>query len=143
MQSEQTNVHVPYRDSKLTKLLMDAIGGTALCLMVACVTPALSFCDETTNTLMYATRAKRVVNKPRLQMDPNQAMLHSMRSEIELLRGENEYLRSIVARSWTLRSSLLLAISRQYLAMTLPKGMPHNVRMASDRAALCAVRAAS
>ena len=78
---------------------MDSIGGSALCLMVACVAPAVSHCEETLNTLMYATRAKRITNKPRLQADPHSAMLSSMRQEIELLRNENEYLRSIVVRA--------------------------------------------
>jgi Kinesin motor domain len=98
VQSESTNVHVPYRDSKLTKLLMDSIGGSALCLMVACVAPSSNYCDETLNTLMYATRAKRITNKPRVQMDPHLAMMNSMKQEIELLRNENEYLRSMVVR---------------------------------------------
>ena len=96
MQSDSASVHVPYRDSKLTKLLMDSLGGSALCLMLACVTPALNHCDETLNTLNYATRAKRITNKPRVQMDPHMAIMNNMKQEIELLRNENEYLRSIV-----------------------------------------------
>ena len=93
---------------------MDSIGGSALCLMVACVSPAASYCEETLNTLMYATRAKRITNKPRMQTDPHTAMLTSMRQEIELLRNENEYLRSIVVRS-----------CRQLLEPSLPPCKAH------------------
>ena len=60
-------VHVPYRDSKLTKLLMDSLGGSALALMVACCSPAASALDETLSTLSYATRAKNIRNRPVLQ----------------------------------------------------------------------------
>ena len=61
-------VHVPYRDSKLTKLLMDSLGGSALALMVACCSPAASALDETLSTLSYATRAKNIRNRPVLQV---------------------------------------------------------------------------
>ena len=60
-------VHVPYRDSKLTKLLMDSLGGSALALMVACCSPAASALEETLSTLSYATRAKNIRNRPVLQ----------------------------------------------------------------------------
>jgi hypothetical protein len=56
--------HIPYRDSKLTKLLMDSLGGGSLALMVACISPAIGAVDETLSTLTYATRAKNIVNTP-------------------------------------------------------------------------------
>ena len=55
------------RDSKLTKLLMDSLGGSALALIVACCSPAASAVDETLSTLMYAARAKNIVNRPVVQ----------------------------------------------------------------------------
>ena len=61
-------MHVPYRESKLTKLLMDSLGGSALALMVACCSPAASALDETLSTLSYATRAKNIRNRPALQV---------------------------------------------------------------------------
>ena len=64
-----SQVHVPYRDSKLTKLLMDSLGGSALALMVACCSPAASSLEETLSTLSYATRAKNIRNRPALQVD--------------------------------------------------------------------------
>ena len=54
--------HVPYRDSKLTRLLQDALGGTSHTVMVACVSPSDSEMEETTNTLRYAARARNISN---------------------------------------------------------------------------------
>ncbi|KAG1703347.1 hypothetical protein DVH05_008255 [Phytophthora capsici] len=59
-----TTVHVPYRDSKLTRLLQDSLGGNARTLMIACVSPASVNFEETLNTLKYANRAKNIKNKP-------------------------------------------------------------------------------
>ncbi|KAL4152432.1 hypothetical protein PRNP1_009362 [Phytophthora ramorum] len=56
-------VHVPYRDSKLTRLLQDSLGGNARTLMIACVSPASVNFEETLNTLKYANRAKNIKNK--------------------------------------------------------------------------------
>ena len=55
--------HVPYRDSKLTRLLQDSLGGTCSTLMVACVSPDDSNFYETQNTLMYANRARNIKNR--------------------------------------------------------------------------------
>ncbi|CAG8579760.1 2401_t:CDS:2 [Funneliformis caledonium] len=54
--------HIPYRDSKLTRLLQDSLGGNAQTLMIACVTPAEYNINETVNTLKYANRAKNIKN---------------------------------------------------------------------------------
>ena len=58
------NLHIPYRDSKLTKLLMDSLGGNALALMIACCSPSSQAVEETLSTVSYATRAKNIRNKP-------------------------------------------------------------------------------
>ena len=55
--------HVPYRDSKLTRLLQDSLGGNSCTLMIACVSPSDQDFMETLNTLMYANRAKNIKNK--------------------------------------------------------------------------------
>ncbi|KAI8328157.1 P-loop containing nucleoside triphosphate hydrolase protein, partial [Choanephora cucurbitarum] len=57
------STHVPYRDSKLTRLLQDSLGGSAMTLMIACVSPAESNLSETLNTLQYANRARNIKNK--------------------------------------------------------------------------------
>uniref|UniRef100_A0A8C9VBB8 Kinesin family member 4 n=1 Tax=Scleropages formosus TaxID=113540 RepID=A0A8C9VBB8_SCLFO len=61
---------VPYRDSKLTRLLQDSLGGNSHTLMIACVSPADSNVEETINTLRYADRARKIKNKPVVNVDP-------------------------------------------------------------------------
>ena len=58
-----TNSHIPYRDSKLTRLLQDSLGGNAHTLMIACVSPAEWNAAETVNTLKYANRARNIKNR--------------------------------------------------------------------------------
>lgn len=64
------SLHRCCRDSKLTKLLMDSLGGSALALMIACCSPASGAVEETLSTLSYATRAKNIQNRPTVQYDP-------------------------------------------------------------------------
>lgn len=73
---------VPYRDSKLTKLLMDSLGGNCLTLMIACVSPSSHNLDETLSTLNYATRAKNIRNKPMVQIDPKEQLIFNLRQEV-------------------------------------------------------------
>ena len=67
--------HVPYRDSKLTRLLQDSLGGNAKTCMVACVSTADSSLEETVNTLKYAERARAIRNRPHVNVDPQAAAL--------------------------------------------------------------------
>ena len=62
--------HIPYRDSKLTRLLQSSLGGITKTLMVACISPADNNYDETLSTLRYANRAKKIKNKPELMKIP-------------------------------------------------------------------------
>ena len=71
--------HIPYRDSKLTKLLMDSLGGSCLSCIVACCSPGACAVDETLSTLNYATRAKHIVNKPIPQMDPHEGQIAALK----------------------------------------------------------------
>ena len=84
--------HIPYRDSKLTRLLQDSLGGNTKTLMVACLSPADNNYDETLSTLRYANRAKNIKNKPKINEDPKDAMLREYQEEINklqaMLRGE-------------------------------------------------------
>lgn len=72
---------------------MDSLGGSALTLMIACVSPSSLQVDETLSTLSYATRAKNIHNRPTVQYDPREAHIAQLRREIELLRQENGLLR--------------------------------------------------
>ncbi|KAJ7533278.1 hypothetical protein O6H91_13G040500 [Diphasiastrum complanatum] len=66
---------IPYRESTLTKLLMESLGGSSLALMIACISPALSAIDETMSTLHYASCTKTIVNLPLVNMDEKDKVL--------------------------------------------------------------------
>jgi kinesin family protein 4/21/27 len=74
--------HVPYRESKLTRLLQDSLGGNIHTLMIACVSPADSNMEETLNTLIYADSARKIKNKPIVNIDPQAAELATLRQEV-------------------------------------------------------------
>ncbi|XP_029801746.1 kinesin-like protein KIF17 [Suricata suricatta] len=79
--------HIPYRDSKLTRLLQDSLGGNTKTLMVACLSPADNNYDETLSTLRYANRAKSIRNKPRINEDPKDTLLREYQEEIKKLKA--------------------------------------------------------
>lgn len=82
--------HIPYRDSKLTRLLQDSLGGNSNTLMVATVSPASYNFDESLSTLRYANRAKNIKNKPKINEDPKDAMLREFQEEILRLKAQLE-----------------------------------------------------
>ncbi|KNH07404.1 hypothetical protein XU18_1936 [Perkinsela sp. CCAP 1560/4] len=75
-------IHVPYRDSKLTRVLQDSLGGNSVTVMLACISPADSNFEETLNTLKYANRAKNIRNKPIRNLDPHIALIQELRKEL-------------------------------------------------------------
>uniref|UniRef100_A0A673FTV5 Kinesin-like protein n=1 Tax=Sinocyclocheilus rhinocerous TaxID=307959 RepID=A0A673FTV5_9TELE len=77
---------VPYRDSKLTRLLQDSLGGNSHTLMIACVSPADSNIEETINTLRYADRARKIKNKPILNVDPRAVEMKRLRQQVQELQ---------------------------------------------------------
>jgi len=79
--------HIPYRDSKLTRLLQDSLGGNTKTLMVAALSPADNNYDETLSTLRYANRAKNIKNKPKINEDPKDALLREYQEEIKKLKA--------------------------------------------------------
>uniref|UniRef100_A0A8R1DVQ1 Kinesin-like protein n=3 Tax=Caenorhabditis japonica TaxID=281687 RepID=A0A8R1DVQ1_CAEJA len=79
--------HIPYRDSKLTRLLQDSLGGNTKTIMIACVSPSSDNYDETLSTLRYANRAKNIKNKPKINEDPKDALLREYQEEIERLKS--------------------------------------------------------
>lgn len=80
--------HIPYRDSKLTRLLQDSLGGNARTVMVANIGPASYNVEETLTTLRYANRAKNIKNKPRINEDPKDAVLREFQEEIARLKAQ-------------------------------------------------------
>ncbi|CAF1489457.1 unnamed protein product [Adineta steineri] len=80
--------HIPYRDSKLTRLLQDSLGGNTKTLMVAAISPAHDNYEETLSTLRYANRAKNIKNKPHINEDPRDAQMRVLQEEINRLKQE-------------------------------------------------------
>uniref|UniRef100_A0A7N8XJL5 Kinesin-like protein KIF13B n=1 Tax=Mastacembelus armatus TaxID=205130 RepID=A0A7N8XJL5_9TELE len=79
---------VPYRDSVLTWLLKDSLGGNSRTAMVATISPAADNYDETLSTLRYADRAKNIVNHAIVNEDPNARIIRELREEVEKLREQ-------------------------------------------------------
>ncbi|KAG0200966.1 hypothetical protein BGX33_010661 [Mortierella sp. NVP41] len=86
--------HVPYRDSKLTRLLQDSLGGNALALMIACVSPSEVNLGETLNTLKYANRARNIKNSSSLNQEINMDNPEYLRSIIQKLKMEIKVLKA-------------------------------------------------
>jgi kinesin family member 13 len=84
--SKNRDKFVPYRDSVLTWLLKDNLGGNSKTVMVATVSPAADNYEETLSTLRYADRAKRIVNNAYVNEDPNARIIRELRMEVETLR---------------------------------------------------------
>ncbi|EKX47715.1 hypothetical protein GUITHDRAFT_157562 [Guillardia theta CCMP2712] len=74
-EQKRHSVHVPYRDSKLTRMLQDSLGGNSRTLMIACVSPVDSNSEESLNTLKYANRARNIKNTPIINRDPNSHLI--------------------------------------------------------------------
>eukprot|EP00164_Ancoracysta_twista_P001151 GFYU01001512.1.p1 GENE.GFYU01001512.1~~GFYU01001512.1.p1 ORF type:complete len:1106 (+),score=357.63 GFYU01001512.1:278-3595(+) len=89
--------HVPYRDSTLTWLLKESLGGNAKTIMIAALSPADINYEETLSTLRYADRAKQIVTNAIVNEDPNQKLIRELRDEINNLKqlAENERRKSV------------------------------------------------
>ncbi|XP_063104731.1 kinesin-like protein KIF16B isoform X5 [Cavia porcellus] len=79
-------VFVPYRDSVLTWLLKDSLGGNSKTIMIATISPADVNYGETLSTLRYANRAKNIINKPTINEDANVKLIRELRAEIARLK---------------------------------------------------------
>ncbi|KAH9628392.1 hypothetical protein HF086_015922, partial [Spodoptera exigua] len=81
-------LHVPYRDSKLTRLLQDSLGGNSNTVMIACVSPSDRDFMETLNTLKYANRARNIKNRCVVNQDLTSRTIHQLRQEVARLQLE-------------------------------------------------------
>ncbi|GAA52799.1 kinesin family member 3/17 [Clonorchis sinensis] len=84
------STHIPYRNSKLTRLLQDSLGGNSKTAMIANIAPSDYNYEESLSTLRYANRAKNIRNKAKINEDPKDAMLRQFQKEIEMLRKQLE-----------------------------------------------------
>ena len=80
--------HIPYKDSKLTRLLADSLGGNTKTVMFANISPASYNYDETLGTLRYASRAKLIKNAPKVNEDPKITLLKQYEEEIKALKEQ-------------------------------------------------------
>jgi kinesin family protein 4/21/27 len=97
--------HVPYRNSKLTRLLQDSLGHNSRTAMIACVSPADSNLEETINTLRYANRARNIKNKPVVNRDPAAAEILLLRQQLAAAHAEIAVLRGNGAHSGALAAA--------------------------------------
>lgn len=125
--------HIPYRDSKLTKLLSDSLGGHGLALMVACISPAVLNLTETVKTLRYAQRAKKIKNKPVVNLDPREEMLMMLRKEIQHLRRENELMKEAIVEDPRYEELLMFIAQGKHLI-----GLPDVTKVKSSRTSVYA-----
>ncbi|CAD8059350.1 unnamed protein product [Paramecium sonneborni] len=82
LSDQKKSAHVPYRESKLTRILQDSLGGNSNTYMIACISPSASNYEETINTLKYASRAREIKNKPTQNRDPHAAQIIALKQQI-------------------------------------------------------------
>ena len=90
--------HVPYRDSKLTKLLADSLNGKGLALMIACISPSYLNLQETLKTVRYAIQARKITNRAVIQLDPEEEIINNFKTEIQILKAENAKLKELLSK---------------------------------------------
>ena len=86
--AKKEKCHVPYRQSKLTRLLQDALGGNSTTLFLACVSPSDTNASETLSTLHYANRARNIKNAPTKNVDATAEELRRLRTLTNILKCE-------------------------------------------------------
>eukprot|EP00429_Kryptoperidinium_foliaceum_P006567 CAMPEP_0176013204 /NCGR_PEP_ID=MMETSP0120_2-20121206/6187_1 /TAXON_ID=160619 /ORGANISM="Kryptoperidinium foliaceum, Strain CCMP 1326" /LENGTH=1628 /DNA_ID=CAMNT_0017346107 /DNA_START=393 /DNA_END=5279 /DNA_ORIENTATION=- len=86
--AKEKTIHVPYRQSKLTRLLQDALGGNSQTLFLACVSPSDTNVSETLSTLRYANRARNIRNAPTKNLDPTSTELQRLKDLTRVLQCE-------------------------------------------------------
>ena len=91
--------HVPYRDSKLTRLLKDSLGGNTKTIMIACISPSLSCMEETLNTLNYAKRARNIKKKVYRNIKENaDDYENKYKEQIQNLLQKIDFLNNIISQ---------------------------------------------
>ena len=88
LSGKESGAYIPYRDSKLTSLLKQSIGGNSYCLMLACVAPADAFYEENLSTLAYATKASYISNDPIKNIDVKTRLVRGLKQEVANLKLE-------------------------------------------------------
>lgn len=87
-----SHIHVPYRESKLTRLLKDSLGGNGITVLLSCISPSSGNVDETSNTLYFSKRASAIVNAAKVNHDDNALDAAALAMEVGILRTQNQAL---------------------------------------------------
>jgi kinesin family protein 16B len=150
---QRKSFFIPYRDSVLTWLLKDSLGGNSKTIMIAAISPADCNYGETLSTLRYANRAKNIINKPTVNEDPNVKLIRELRNEISKLKAlmfseqrsdmlaqlhEKEAREKELTEEWAGKWREAQAILREQRALGLRKAGP-GVVLDSDRPHLVAI----
>ncbi|CDW84931.1 kinesin motor domain containing protein [Stylonychia lemnae] len=85
---KKDGIYVPYRDSKLTCLLRQSLGGNSLCCMIACLHPSEKYLEENLSTLMYASKAAMISNTPIRNDDPKTKQIEELKQQVKILTAE-------------------------------------------------------
>ncbi|MBW00906.1 Kinesin-like protein KIF12, partial [Eschrichtius robustus] len=128
--------HIPFRDSKLTKLLADSLGGRGVTLMVACVSPSAQCLPETLSTLRYASRAQRITTRPQAPKSPVAKPPQHLETELLQLQEENHRLRSQLGQMDPKASGLIgarVAWAQRNLYGMLQEFMLENERLRKEK----------
>ncbi|GLV42219.1 Kinesin-like protein at 98A [Carabus blaptoides fortunei] len=152
-------VFIPYRDSVLTWLLKDSLGGNSKTIMIAAISPADCNYGETLSTLRYANRAKNIINKPTINEDANVKLIRELREEINKLKAlielnskgvqpqvlakllQKEAQEKVLTEEWTekwretqqiLQEQKTLGLRKSGVGVVLDSDMPHLVGIDDD-----------
>ena len=88
--TSKSSTHIPYRDSTLTRMLQDSLGGNTKTMMISTIGPSEHNYHETMSTLRQASRAKKIKNQPKINVDMKDQLLMEYQKEIEYLRMQLE-----------------------------------------------------
>ncbi|CCW66587.1 unnamed protein product [Phytomonas sp. Hart1] len=94
-EARRGQAHIPYRDSKLTKLLQHALGGNSITVMIACISRSDRYIDESISTMLYTGRARNIENVPHVNQDAAATQLTQLRGQIASLKEELRYYRDL------------------------------------------------
>ncbi|KAJ8285057.1 hypothetical protein COCON_G00039070 [Conger conger] len=141
---KKKQVFVPYRDSVLTWLLKDSLGGNSKTIMIATVSPADVNYGETLSTLRYANRAKNIINKPTINEDSNGNQIALLDSPTALSMEEklqqNEARVLELTKEWTnkwnetqnILKEETLALRKEGIGVVLDSELPHLIGIDDD-----------
>ncbi|XP_070172327.1 kinesin-like protein Klp98A isoform X3 [Polyergus mexicanus] len=159
--ASKRNAFIPYRDSVLTWLLKDSLGGNSKTIMIATISPAECNYNDTLSALRYANRAKNIINKPTINEDANVKLIRELRAEIEKLKSlidknmsverppqvllaqiqEKQEQEKVLTEEWTekwretqqiLQEQKALGLRKSGVGVVLDSEMPHLVGIDDD-----------